>query len=65
MSPEGFWVTSRVEYVVVYNWCLVLFEFADEMKFSRKFDKVSLGQGQGAKAELGGGPLLQPAEAVL
>ena len=28
-----------------------LLKFADEMKFSRKFDKVSLGQGQGAKAE--------------
>ena len=28
-----------------------LLKFANEMKFSRKFDKVSLGQGQGAKAE--------------
>lgn len=28
-----------------------LLKFADDMKFSRKFDKVSLGQGQGAKAE--------------
>ena len=28
-----------------------LLKFANEMKFSRKFEKVSLGQGQGAKAE--------------
>ena len=28
-----------------------LLKFADEMKFTKKFDKVSLGQGQGAKAE--------------
>jgi dynein heavy chain len=28
-----------------------LLKLADELKFSRKFEKVSLGQGQGPKAE--------------
>lgn len=28
-----------------------LLKLADEMKFSKKFEKVSLGQGQGPKAE--------------